>query len=101
MIGVFWKSSVVDPFNPGISMQKFSHSPAVLHVSLNSQRHGLDPLKEQKSAERGKNRARGPLVNASATRDVSRLFEMICVHQAVIRLVGLSKHRKPLPVVFP
>src|SRR5437016_14095637 len=52
VIGVVWKSRVVDPLDSAVAIEKLGDASAVLDVPLDPQRHGFAPLQQEKRAHR-------------------------------------------------
>src|ERR1700722_1854106 len=52
VIAVILEPDVVDPLDPIVVAQEFSHAAPIFNMTIDSQRDGLDSLEQQKSAER-------------------------------------------------
>ena len=101
MIRVVRESGVIHPLHPRVSAQELGHPPAVLDVTVDPDRDGLDALEQQERAQRRQHRAHRPLIDAATARDIGGRTEMRRVDQAVIGRVGHAEHRKPRGVLLP
>ena len=52
VIAVVLEPDVVDPLDPIVVAQEFSHAAPIFNMTIDSQRDGLDSLEQQKSAQR-------------------------------------------------
>src|SRR5689334_2516224 len=101
IIGIVREAGVIDPLHPPILAQKFGDPSCILHVALDAESDGFNPLEQQKRTQRRQDGTHRPLINASTTSDIGSPIEMRCIHETVIRRVGLAEHRKLTRVLFP
>ena len=94
VIGIVGKARIVDPGYTRVGAQEFGDAAAILHMALDTQRHRLDALQQEKRGKRGQHGAGGAPKDAAAARDVGGVAEALGIDQAVIGCVRLVEFRK-------